>query len=378
MLRGKTIGVVVPAFNEERLIARTLSTMPDFVDHVIVVNDGSRDGTQAAVEAYRRSDPRVVLINHEQNEGLGQSLIDGMLRSRAMGIDVTAVMDGDGQMDPADLPAVVGPVVDGAADFCKGNRLLHREVARTMPAYRLVGNAGLTFLTKFATGYWQLMDPQCAYSAISGRALAAIPIERMVRGYGYNADLLNMLNIYNFRVAMVQVKPVYGDARSGIKLRTYIPRVSWLLVRLFFRRLLRKYIVRNFNPLCLSYLAGLALLLFGSAPFAIRILYIYAQPEFLFPQTSMLCFMFVTIAALQILLSAVQYDMEDNRHLFVPVDTGSAESAIETVASADEEAVLGSRALGADALAGRARAAGDADEQAPPSSAARSAATDKS
>ncbi len=354
MLRGKTIGVVVPAYNEERLIARTLSTMPDFVDHVIVVNDGSRDGTRAAVEAYSRSDPRVILINHEQNKGLGQSLIDGMLRSRQMGIDVTAVMDGDGQMAPSDLPAVVGPVVDGDADFCKGNRLLHREVTRTMPGYRLVGNAGLTFLTKFATGYWQLMDPQCAYSAISGRALAAIPIEQMVRGYGYNADLLNMLNIYNFRVAMVQVTPVYGEALSGIKLRTYIPRVSWLLVRLFFRRLLRKYIVRNFNPLCLSYLAGLALILFGSIPFAVRILYIYAQPEFLFPQTSMLCFMFVTIAALQILLSAVQYDMEDNRHLFVAVDPEPARP-IEAAASADVESVLGGGAAGDAALPDRSQ-----------------------
>ena len=333
MLHGKTIGVVMPAYNEERLIDGTLSAVPDLVDRIIVVNDGSEDRTLEIIERRRKHDPRIIVVNHEQNRGLGQSLIDGYRRSRELELDVTVTMDGDGQMSPADLARIVEPVALGQADYCKGNRLLHRDVTAKMPATRLFGNAALTFLTKFATGYWQMMDPQCAYAAISRRALAALPIERLTKRYGYNADILNMLNIQSFRVAMVEVRPVYGAAKSGIRLRSYIPRVSRLLVRLFFRLLLRKYLVRNFNPLCLSYLSGLFLLCFGTIPFALRILYIYFVLGTEFPQTSFLCFMFVTIAALQILLSAVQYDMEDNRDLFFTVEpAGETELHRATVA----------------------------------------------
>ncbi len=316
MLKDKTIGVVIPAYNEERLIEKTLTTMPDYVDTLIVVNDGSSDGTLEKVQDLGRSDARIVLVHHEINQGLGQSLIDGYLKSRELKLDITAVMAGDAQMSPDDLAAVLAPILDGRADYAKGNRLLTNDVAKHMPLHRVVGNSGLTFLTKFATGYWHVIDPQCGYTAISNVALTAIPIERMIKGYGYNADILNMLNIQNYAVADVEVRPVYGDEQSKIKLWKYIPRVSWLLVQLFSRRLLHKYMIRNFNPLCLSYLCGLFLFFFGSIPFGIRLFYMYATYSE-FPQTTFLCMMFLTIASLQILLSAIQYDMEDNRHLCI-------------------------------------------------------------
>lgn len=170
------------------------------------------------------------------------------------------------------------------------------------------------------------------YAAISRKALAAIPIERMKKRYGYNADILNMLNIRNFRVANVPVKPVYGDERSKIKLYRYVFSVSGLLVRLFFRRLIQKYVVRNFNPVCLSYFAGLLLFVAGSIPLAVRIIYLYFFAHSGFPQTSMLCLMLTTIASLQILLSAVQYDMEDNRAVFVQSE------AMEQLSGGDENA----------------------------------------
>jgi hypothetical protein len=245
---------------------------------------------------------------------VGQSLIDGHVMSRDMGFHITAVMAGDAQMDPADLPAVLDPVAEGKADYVKGNRLLVSDVAKHMPLYRLLGNSLLTFLTKFATGYWHVIDPQCGYTAISLRALRAIPIEKMTRRYAYCADILNMLNIQAFPVADVEVRPVYGEEQSKIRLRTYIPRITVLLARLFFRRLVQKYLVRNFNPLSLSYICGLLLILFGSIPLGIRLVYKYLSMNEI-PQTTLMCLMFVTIAGLQVLLSAVQYDMEDNRHL---------------------------------------------------------------
>ncbi len=335
MLAGKSIGVVMPAFNEEALLGQTLCGVPAFVDRIIVVDDGSTDRTLAVAQERQRVDPRIHIVHHEINRGLGQSLIDGYLAARRLDLDVVATMDGDGQMAPEDLIRVLRPVVTGEADYCKGNRLLHRDVATTMPTYRLLGNAVLTFLSKFATGYWPLMDPQCAYAAVSRRALAAIPIERMTKGYGYNADILNMLNVYNFRVAMVEVKPLYGQERSKIRLHRYVVRVSLLLARLFFRRLIRKYLVRNFNPLCLSYICGLLLLTFGSLPLGIMLLTFYLRywrdPAIGFPHTTLMCLMFTTIAGLQILLSAIQYDMEDNRKLFVSIVDGYAdESPVHT------------------------------------------------
>ncbi len=353
MLAGKTIGVIMPAFNEEPLIGRTLATVPELVDQIIVINDGSTDGTLAVVQERQRVDPRVHIVQHECNRGLGQSLIDGYLAARRLALDVVATMDGDGQMAPDDLARVLQPVVAGVADYCKGNRLLHRDVTANMPTYRLVGNALLTFLSKFATGYWQLMDPQCAYAAISRRALAAIPIERMTKGYGYNADILNMLNIYNFRVAMVEVQPLYGLERSKIKLRKYIPRVSLLLVRLFLRRLIRKYLVRNFNPLCLSYICGLLLLVCGSLPLGIMLLVLYSwywrDPTMGFPRTTLMCLMFTTIAGLQIVLSAIQYDMEDNRHLFLSVLDGNADAPQVHTADAGQVPVPAAAEAPADA-----------------------------
>lgn len=316
MLEKRTIGVVVPAFNEELLIEKTLTTMPDFVDKIIVIDDGSSDNTKQKIEALAAGDSRIVLIAHLVNQGLGQSLIDGYVKCREMEIDITAVMAGDAQMSPDDLEAVVAPILQGKAEYAKGNRLLMEDVAKQMPLHRLIGNSGLTFLTKFATGYWHVMDPQCGYTAISLDALRAIPIEQMTKGYGYNADILNMLNIRNFAVSDVEVKPVYGEEQSKIKLSSYVPKVSWLLIRLFFRRLLHKYMVRDFNPLCLSYVFGIALFALGTIPFGVRLFYMYDKHAE-FPQTTFLCLMFLTIASVQILLSAVQYDMEDNRHLCV-------------------------------------------------------------
>jgi glycosyltransferase involved in cell wall biosynthesis len=319
MFDGNTVGVIVPAFNEEKLLGKTLQTMPDFVDVIIVVNDGSSDGTAEVIEEHKKLDNRLVCITHHINQGVGQTLIDGYVKARELKVDIAAIMAGDAQMDPNDLPALLYPISEGLADYTKGNRLLVEDVAEHMPTHRLIGNSFLTFLTKFATGYWHVMDPQSGYTAISGRALKTIPIERMIKGYGYPADILNMLNLHNFRVADVEVRPVYGEEQSYIKLRSFIPKVSSLLVRLFFRRLIKKYLIRDFNPLCLSYLTGLALLMFVAFPFALKILYNYFWAGYS-PEISMLIFMLGFLSGLQILLSAIQYDMEDNRRLAVHVE----------------------------------------------------------
>lgn len=309
------IGVVVPAFNEELLIGTVVATMPDFVTHIIIVNDASTDATCDVAQAADEFG-RVTFVTHELNLGLGQSLIDGYRTAESMGCDVVAVMAGDAQMSPADLEAVINPIVENRADYVKGNRLLRPEVVDRMPRYRLFGNALLTFLSKFAHGYWHSMDPQCGYTAISSHALSAIPLERMVRGYGYNADLLNMLNLANLRVAEVEVEPVYGAETSYIKLWRYIPLISILLVRLFWRRILRKYVVVDFHPLALMYGFSILISVLIVPPLTVRLLIIYASIGVV-PTTTLLLLSFSSMFAFMALFFAMWLDMEDNRRLWV-------------------------------------------------------------
>ena len=314
MLHSKSIGVVVPAYNEELLIGKTLSTMPSMVDHIIVVNDGSKDRTKQIIQDMQYKDKRIVLVDHVKNQGLGQSLIDGYVKAREMKIDAVAVMAGDAQMSPADLEKVTEPIVLGYADYTKGNRLLHDEVVKRMPLYRFIGNSGLTLLTKFATGYWHVLDPQCGYTAISHKALARIPIEEMIKGYGYNAHILNMLNLKNFKVQDVEVEPVYGEEKSKIKLHSYIPRVSKLLLRLFFKRMIHKYLVRDFHPLVLFYFLSFVNFFFLAVPLAVRFFYLYFQDGYA-PQTTLIILTFSSMMALLSLFFGMWMDMEDNRRL---------------------------------------------------------------
>lgn len=313
MLKSKSIGVVVPAYNEGTLIDRVMETMPDFVDIIIIVDDGSKDNTGKKIFERREVDWRIFPIVHETNKGLGQSLIDGYLRAIEMKIDVIAVMAGDAQMDPNDLYEVVMPVVLNDTDYVKGSRLLVANVKEKMPRYRFIGNNILTLLTKFATGYWHVIDPQCGYTAISGKAISAIPITEMIKGYGYNAHILYMLNLQNFRVKDVKVKPVYGEEKSKIKLGKYIRKVSSLLAKLFFGRITKKYLLIDFNPLVLFYF-----LFFVCFPlsvfFGIRMFVIYFS-TFLMPNTTLILFVFTTIMGIQSLFFAMWMDMEDNRRL---------------------------------------------------------------
>ena len=313
MLNNKSIGVVVPAYNEGKLISKVMETMPGFVDYMIIVNDGSRDETKSRVEEKALCDSRIILLNHETNKGLGQTLIDGYLKSIDMNIDVVAVMAGDAQMDPDDLEDVVMPIVNGKADYVKGSRLLVSGVKEKMPKYRFVGNNILTLLTKFATGYWHVIDPQCGYTAISHEAISEIPINEMIKGYGYNAHILYMLNMSNFTVKDVKVKPVYGEEKSKIKLGKYIRRVSALLCRLFFGRIFKKYMLIDFNPAAMFYLLAF-LCLPLAVIFGIRMLVIFFT-TFLMPNTTLILFVFTALMGIQSLFFAMWMDMEDNRRL---------------------------------------------------------------
>ncbi len=311
MYKNHKIGVVVPAYNEQVLILETLNGVPAYVDSIIVVNDASTDETAELLQRQSQTDNRVQVITHQANKGLGQSLIDGYVASKNSDLDITAIMAGDNQMHPDDLAGLLDKLIEEGFDYVKGNRLLHQNI-HLMPRYRFFGNAILTILTKFATGYYPLMDPQCGYTAIKNSALKVIPIEKMTQGYGYNADILCMLNIHGFRVTDTQVRPVYDREKSKIKLWKYIPKTSWLLVRLFFRRLWQRYVVLDFHPLVLFYFYAIFNLVFIALPLTARFLFLYFDTGEA-PKTTLTILIFVLMTAFQSILFAIWMDMDYNR-----------------------------------------------------------------
>ena len=271
MYRGHTVGVAIPAYNEESFVGPTIESVPDFVDRVYAVDDGSTDGTWQEIwetserenERRRREsggtlafDEPIVPIAHDENRGVGGAIKTGYLRARDEGIDVTLVMGGDGQMDPAIAETLCDPIIDGEADYVKGNRFIGQTDRGAMPRFRFVGNAILNGLTKITSGYWRIGDPQCGYTAISLRALETADVDEMYEFYGYCNDLLVKLNVAGLRVLDVPGPIIYGDEESHIRYRTYIPRVSGMLLRNFLWRLRTNYLTFDFHPLVVAYLAG--------------------------------------------------------------------------------------------------------------------------
>jgi len=234
MYRQLRVGVVIPAFNESRAIARTVQTTPDFVDAVIVVDDASSDDT--AERARVRADVQVV--THVENRGVGGAIATGYRHALALDVDVAVVMAGDGQMDPRDLPALLDPIAAGVADYVKGNRFLHPAVWTEMPPARIVGNVLLSAATRVTSGYRHVFDSQCGYTAIHKGALAKIELDELWARYGYPNDLLSRLHVAGVRVADVAVRPIYGEHwKSGISFGTALHPLPWVLLRSWGSRL---------------------------------------------------------------------------------------------------------------------------------------------
>ena len=315
MRGGCSVGVVVPCYNEERQIGKVLETMPDFVDHIIVVDDRSSDATlERSREWQDKMGPRLTVIEQPKNQGVGAAITTGYRRAVEIGIDVVAVMAGDGQMDPNDLTLIIDPVITGKADYSKGNRLFTGEAWSKTPHVRYLGNAFLSMLTKIASGYWHVADSQSGYTAISRTALLALDLDRLYPSYGYPNDLLIQLNVRNFRVADVPVHPRYGiGERSSMNVLKVIPTVSFLLWRGFINRLLAKYVIKDFHPLVFFYFFGIVFLIVGTLLGLLEsILKIFTGG---IAVATIVLVAMLLIGGLQFLLFAMWFDMEYNKTL---------------------------------------------------------------
>ncbi|HOE04779.1 MAG TPA: glycosyltransferase family 2 protein [Bacteroidales bacterium] len=364
MLHNKTIAVVIPAYNEEKQIVKVIRSMPDFVDRIVVVNDCSTDNTAAVVEEFihgdvvnyfnpliapvlvvpndyneadvvlqqifadeikyfvpsaianaRPENNRIILINHLQNGGVGAAIARGYKWCKDNEIDCTAVMAGDGQMDPGELESICTPVVTENIDYVKGNRLMHKSAKYVIPKQRRFGNSVLSIVTKLASGYWRVSDTQTGYTAISLNALKSVKLYRIYRRYGMPNDMLVKLNIASCTIREIEIKPVYrvGEV-SKMKISKVIPRIVWLLLRSFFVRMWRKYFLRDFHPLFLFYMMALVLATIN-IPFLLNIIYNWFTVD-VTPVSYLIIFIFLSISSLQSFFFAMWMDIQDNERLY--------------------------------------------------------------
>jgi glycosyltransferase involved in cell wall biosynthesis len=312
VFEGKRVGVVVPAYNEEALIAATLGGVPPLVDRIFVVDDGSSDGT--STRALELGDPRVEVLTHERRSGVGAATLTGYRRALADGLDVVVVMNGDNQMDPEDLPALVEPVARDELDYAKANRLASGQAWQLIPKTRFFGNAILSMLTKIASGYWHVADSQSGYTAVSREMLEQLDLDHIYTNYGFPNDMLVHLNVWNARVRDFSSRPIYGvGERSDLRYRHVVPRIAWLLLKGFFWRLWEKYVKRDFHPLVFFYVMGFIATVSGVLLGMVVVGYRIAG--YSIPIATVVLVALLVISGLQFTLFAMWFDMESNKDL---------------------------------------------------------------
>lgn len=318
MYREKKIALVIPAYNEAKLIHPTLENVPTLIDRVYVVDDCSPDNQAQVVLECGDKDKRITLIRHEKNQGPGGSIITGYLRSSQDNCDIVVVIGGDHQMDLREVSDFLDPIIDGKADYTKGNRFLLRELEKTMkhmPKLRLFGNWIITALTKIASGYFKIMDVVDGYTAISKDAIDTIDWSAAWKGYGYPMDFLIRLNGYGFRVVDIPRTAIYlpGERQSQIKGFKYALRVSPMLLREFFWRLRFKYIYRDFHPLVFFYIWSFLLIPVGLAGglFLMANKVFWTGTAVTAPKAILVAL--CLISGFQFLLFAMLFDMEESR-----------------------------------------------------------------
>jgi len=312
MYKKKKVALVIPAYNEEKLIGPTLKGVPKYVDRVYVVDDCSKDGTAKIVRELSKKDKRLHLLQHKENRGVGQAIITGYKKAAKDNCDIVAVVGGDNQMDPADLPNFLEPIIMGEADYVKGNRWMWHSLD-TMPKHRLFGNSLLSLMTKIASGYWKIFDTQDGYTATTKRVIETIDWDKAWKGYGYVSEWLVRLNVYGFRVKDVPRRPIYieGERQSQIGITRYIFRVAPMLTRRFFWRLKERYIVRDFHPLFLFYTLGFILLPVG----LLYGLYLLWYRIFMgtFSESNAILVALLVITGFQSVFFGMLFDMESNK-----------------------------------------------------------------
>ncbi|MFN8434696.1 MAG: glycosyltransferase family 2 protein [Anaerolineales bacterium] len=302
------LAVVIPAYRTEKEILAVLQGIPTFIRHIIVVDDASPDSSADLVTTAAKKNRHILLIRHTKNQGVGGAMVTGFKKALELGAEIVIKLDGDGQMDPHYIPALITPLITGEADYAKGNRFRDFDALRQMPIVRRIGNLGLSFLTKAATGYWNIFDPTNGYFAIRAEMLAQLPLDQIDKGYYFETSMLSRLYLRDAFVQDVTIPARYRNEVSSLSIKRVLFEFPYKLTRTLIKRIILKYFIFDFSMMSIYLLTGIPLLLFGLI-FGITKWIQYAELGIAAPTGTVILPTLSVILAIQILLSAIEIDL---------------------------------------------------------------------
>ncbi len=301
------VAVVIPAYKVKAHLLKVISKVGPEVERIYVVDDACPEGSGKCVQK-ECSDPRVTVLFHESNQGVGGATLTGFLRAWKDGAHIAVKLDGDEQMDPSLIPVLVRPITEGKADYSKGNRFFSPEFLSKMPSLRLLGNSALSFISKISSGYWRVMDPTNGFLAIETRLLGVLPVDKIDRTYFFESDMLFRLNTVRAVVADVPMRAVYGSETSNLKIWRILIPFTYKHMRCFLKRILYNYVLRDFNLGSVQGFAGVGLTAFGMA-FGAAAWRTNADLGRVSPVGTVMVAALPVLVGIQLLLSAINYDI---------------------------------------------------------------------
>lgn len=299
--------VVIPAYNVAEHILGVLASIPEYVQKIVVVLDAPTDHSAEVVEKAAGQDKRISIVSHAKNKGVGGAMVSGFEKALELGSNIVVKMDGDGQMDPRQLPGLLMPLLAGQADVTKGNRFHDFAALRQMPFIRLAGNLSLSFLVKAVSGYWKCFDPTNGYIAIREEVLRKINFSRLDHGYFFEISLLSQLYLANAYVLDIPIPAIYGSEVSNLRVRRVLTDYPLKILVTGMRRLVFKYFLYDFSLVSLYLFFGTVLGLFGLT-FGITNWVKYANLGIGAPTGTIMIAMLAVIMAFQLLLQAITLD----------------------------------------------------------------------
>ena len=302
------ISVVIPSYKVSKYILDVIKDIPEFVNHIVIVDDKCPQNSGQI--AKTSTDNRVIICYHEKNLGVGGAVITGYKKALELNSDIVIKIDGDGQMDVNYMQKLIQPILDGKADYTKGNRFTDFKALRAMPKVRLFGNSGLSFLVKAASGYWNLMDPTNGYTAINKHALEELDLDNIAKRYFFESDMLINLNIENAVVVDVEIPAKYGDEKSSLSITKTLVGFPPKLFKGLCKRIFLKYFIYDFNMLSLYLVVGLPMLFFGIVFGSIKWIEAIVNNIETSTGTIMLAVLPIILGT-QFILQAIQIDMNN-------------------------------------------------------------------
>jgi len=306
--RTAVVAVVIPCYRVEQSIADVINRIGPEVALVICVDDGCPAGSGQAAQQAADNDPRVRILRHEQNMGVGAAVVTGYKAALALGADIIVKLDGDGQMAPEKIGDLIELILRGEADYLKGNRFFNLEDLRLMPRLRVLGNTGLSFLSKLSSGYWNLFDPTNGFTAIHATTAALLPLNKLSKRYFFESDTLFRLNVLRAVVLEVPMTAHYAGEHSSLSISKTVLEFPFLHLRNLFKRIFYNYFLRDFNMASINLVMGTLLLLFGIVFGSVHWIRGYAFDVLASPGTVMLAALPVILGS-QLMLSFINFDL---------------------------------------------------------------------